>query len=82
MNGPLDDRALPCNFVDARSADGDRDHTDIDPGRESPVEADFCVAGLPPFLEGGEIEEPHVDRTLDLEHLRLAQEDPGDVCFN
>jgi len=77
--GPVHYRAFACDCVDARSADGDRDYIDIDLGRESPVEAQLRVAGLPPFLEGGEVEEAQVDRTLDLEHIRRPQEDPGDV---
>ena len=79
---PLDDRAFAFDGVNARSIDGDRNDVDIDLGREPAVEAHLRLTGLAPLVEGREIEETEVDGTLDLEYVRCAHEDPGDVCLD
>jgi len=82
VDRPFHGRASSGDFVDALGVERDRDHIDVDLRRESPVEPHFCVTGFPPFFESREVEEAQVDRTLDLEHVRCAQEDPGDVCLD
>ena len=55
------------------------DHAEVDIRAESTVQPHLFVAVLGPPLEGREVEEPEVDRFLDLVGESAGQHDPRDV---
>ena len=56
-----------------------RHDTEVDVRRQPPVEPDFLVTEVSAPLEGGVVHEPVVNRSLQLPHLVVCDEDPRDV---
>ncbi len=67
--------------VDARCVRraGDAGDAEVQIGRKSPVEPQLLLARGAPLRERGEVEEPEVDRLLDLVRVVAGQHDPRDV---
>jgi hypothetical protein len=78
VHSPLDDLALAFEGqASVRAAQ--RDDAEVDLWGEAAVEFDLPFAGGLAQLQRGEIEEPQLDRLLDLEDLVLCEQNPGDV---
>ena len=68
--------AIPVQAPACRGA-AQRDETEVDPGRQTPVHAQFLAAGLRAQRRCGEIQQSLAYRLLQLQHPVAGQEDPG-----
>ena len=74
----LDDGPITTNDRPVDAA-GDRDDVEIDRRREPAIEAQLLLAVELPLREGREVQEPEVDRLLDLVGVRARQQHVRDV---
>ena len=78
LHGPLDDLAVALH-LDTRAVEGHGHDPEVDLRRQPAVEPDLLLAEVAAPLQRAVVEEPQVDRLLDLVGIGAGQEDDRDV---
>jgi hypothetical protein len=74
LHRPVDDLAFAIEVMTPAIVAPHRHHPPVHLGRQPAIERHLGLAGPPPLLERGEVQEPEVHRLLHLEHpLRRAK---------